>query len=95
LAGSAEEGMELFKKHRQSIIITDINLIESDGIQMVRSIRKLDPDSIIIFMSGCGDVEQLSEFEGEASCHYICKPVNYKDLFAVLDSYMHIIAHAR
>jgi DNA-binding response OmpR family regulator len=89
-AGSAEDGMDLFKKHRQSIIITDINLVESDGIQMVRSIRKLDPCSIIIFMTGFVDAVDISEFDGAGSCHYICKPVNFNDLFALLDSCIHI-----
>jgi len=94
-SGTAEEGLELFRKHHPSIIITDINLAESDGIQLARSIRKLDPDTVIIFISGCSDVERLAEFLGTASCHYLCKPLSYKDLFALLDSYLHIIVHTK
>lgn len=56
-AGSAAEGLQLFRKHRQSIIITDINLAESDGIQMVRSIRMLDPDTVIRL---CGGVHRFA-----------------------------------
>jgi len=91
-AATAEEGLDLFWKHHNRIVITDINLAETDCIQMVRSIRTLDPDTVIIFISGCLDVERLTEFEGAAFCHYICKPMDYNDLIAVLDSYLNIIA---
>jgi len=90
-AGTAAEGLELFRKHRHRIVITDINLAESDSIQMVRAIRTLDPDTVIIFISGCLDVERLNEFEGAASCHYICKPMDCNDLIAVLNNYLNII----
>jgi YesN/AraC family two-component response regulator len=89
-AGTAEDGIELFNKHHQSIVITDINLPGADGIKMVRSIRKLDPDTVIIFITGCSDIERITEFEGAASCHYLCKPLDYNDLFALFDCYMHI-----
>jgi len=88
-AGSAEEGVALFRQHRPQIILTDINLTESDGVQMVRSIRKLDPNTTIIFVTGCSDIEQrVNEFCGSAACHYICKPVNHNELFTLLDRYM-------
>lgn len=90
-AGSVNDALELFKERRQSIIITDINLAESDGIQMVRSIRRMDPETIIIFISGCSDIERITEFEGSGSCHYICKPLDYNNLIELLDSYIHIL----
>jgi len=89
-AGSAEEGLALFRQHRPSLILTDINLTESDGVQMVRSIRMLDPNTTIIFVTGCSDIEQwMIEFGGSSACHYICKPVDHNELFTLLDRYMH------
>jgi len=87
-AGTSEEGLALFRQHHPSIIITDINLAEADGIQMVRAIRRLDPNTIIIFVTGCSDVERLLEFGGGAACHYICKPIDHKELFALLDRHI-------
>ena len=87
-AGSAEGGLELFRKHRQSIIMTDINLAGSDGLAMARSIRTLDPETVIIFITGSSDVERLNEFKGPAPCHCICKPLMHHKLFMLLDSYL-------
>jgi ActR/RegA family two-component response regulator len=58
---------------------------------MVRSIREMDSDTIIIFITGCSDVEGLTELVGTVACHYNCKPLDFKDLFALIDSYMHIV----
>jgi DNA-binding response OmpR family regulator len=89
-ASSAEDGLELFRKHPQAIIITDINIAGSSGIKMVRSIREMDSDTIIIFITGCPDVVGLAGLLETASCHCICKPLDFKDLFALIDGYIHV-----
>ena len=86
-AGTAEEGLELFRKHRQSIVLTDINLSDSDGISMARSIRTIATDTVIIFISGSPDVERLAEFNESGYGHFICKPVDCQKLFRLLDRY--------
>jgi YesN/AraC family two-component response regulator len=90
-AGTAEEGLELFRKHRQSIVLTDINLSASDGVSMARSIRSIAPDTVIVFISGSSDVERLAEFKESGHGHFICKPVDCNDLFRLLDRYVNVI----
>jgi len=87
-AGTTEEGLELFRKHRQSIVLTDINLSGSDGVSMARSIKTMAPDTVIVFISGSSDVERLAEFEESGYGHFICKPVDFGKLFGVLDRYI-------
>jgi response regulator of citrate/malate metabolism len=88
-AGTAEEGLKLFKKSRQSIVMTDINLTGSDGISMARSIRSIAPDTVIIFVTGSSKTGICSEFEKGGPCHIIIKPVVYDDLFGLLDRYIY------
>lgn len=73
--------------------MTDVSLDDSDGIEMARSIRTLDPDTVIIFITGCSDVERLTSLKGTGPCHYICKPVVYHELFKTLDNYINIALH--
>jgi YesN/AraC family two-component response regulator len=89
-AGTAEEGLELFSKHRQSIVLTDINLPDSDGVSMARSIRTIATDTVIVFISGSSDVERLAEFDESGYCHFICKPVDCHKLFRLLDRYINM-----
>ena len=90
-AGTAEEGLELFRKHRQSIVLTDINLSDSDGISMARSIRTIATDTVIVFISGSPDVERLAEFDESGNGHFICKPVDCQKLFRLLDRCINMI----
>ena len=90
-AGTAEEGLELFRKHRQSIVLTDINLSASDGVSMARSIRTIVTDTVIVFISGSSDVERLAEFAGSGYGHFVCKPVDCHKLFSLLDRYINMI----
>ena len=87
-AGSAEAGLELFKKHRQTVVMTDINLTHSNGIWMARSIRSIVPDTAIIFVTGHSDVETLSEFEATGPCHVVTKPIKFRELYGILDRYI-------
>jgi len=91
-AGSAEQGLELFTEYRHAIIVTDINLGGTDGIQMARTIRKLKPEAAIIFITGSPDVGRFAEFGNGAFCSHICKPVMYDDLFALIDSSLETVA---
>ena len=89
-AGTAEEGLELFRKHRQSIVLTDINLSASDGVSMARSIRTIATDTVIVFISGSSDVERLVEFDESGRSHFICKPLDCNNLFRLLDRYINM-----
>lgn len=87
-AGSADEGLELFEKQRHVIVLTDVNLIDSDGISMARAIREKAPETVIIFVTGSADVEQFVPFEKTGHCHVIIKPVECDALLELLDTFV-------
>ena len=86
-AGSADEGVELFVKKRHTVVMTDVNLDNSNGVAMARAIRNDVPETIIIFITGSSNVEQLAEFEKAGSSSVIIKPVYCDALFGILDQY--------
>lgn len=52
---SAENGLEaleLYKKNRFDIVITDLNMPKMDGTQLSREIRTLNKEQVIIVLSG-------------------------------------------
>ena len=42
IASDGEEGLDLFKKHRPDIVLSDINMPRMGGLEMVEQIRKID-----------------------------------------------------
>ena len=87
-AHKAEEGLELFRKHQHSIVITDISLSGADGVWLAESVRAEAPETVIIFITGGSDIEGLTSCQEADSCHILNKPLDIKVLFGVLDQYI-------
>src|SRR5690349_10577852 len=51
IAINGRTGLELFKDHTPNIIVTDINLPELNGVQMVGKMRAIKPHVKIIVLS--------------------------------------------
>ena len=86
-AVNGREGLGLFTEHLQDVVITDINMPEMSGVQMIRSIRKLKPEAkVIVLTAGAvnADQEQAARKELEID-HYILKPINFEGLFAAVE----------
>lgn len=52
-----EEGVELFKKYKPEIVLTDIRMPVCDGLEMTRQIRELSQDTIIVIVTAYADFE--------------------------------------
>lgn len=51
-AKDGEEALELYKKSRFDIVITDLNMPKMDGVTLSREMRTLNKDQVIIVLSG-------------------------------------------
>jgi YesN/AraC family two-component response regulator len=51
-AGNGQEAIEMFEEYRPDLVITDIFMPHTDGIETIRAIRSIQPDAKIIAISG-------------------------------------------
>jgi CheY-like chemotaxis protein len=51
-AGNGQEALEMFEEYRPDLVITDIFMPQTDGIETIRTIRRCQPDARIIAISG-------------------------------------------
>lgn len=56
-SASAEEGLEAFEQHAFDVVVSDVNLPGTDGIEMVRRLRAHDPTLVAIIMTSRHDQE--------------------------------------
>lgn len=86
-AANGRKGIDLFREGSFDIVVTDVNMPEMGGIEMVQAIRLMKPDAQFIFITadtGRATVEHCVG-TGFQLDHYIAKPVDYKDLFLAID----------
>lgn len=56
VALNGKEGMELFKKNKPDLLITDIIMPEKEGLEIIFELRRQFPDLKIIAISGGGRI---------------------------------------
>jgi diguanylate cyclase (GGDEF)-like protein/PAS domain S-box-containing protein len=85
LAADGAAGLELFREHRPEIVLTDINMPVLNGIAMAREIKGIDPEATIVAVTAHSDTSYLLGAIETGIHHYVLKPVNYVELFGVID----------
>jgi len=80
---SGEEALELLKRQDFSVIILDVKMPGGmDGIEALRSIKKMQPHAEVILLTGHASVETSIEGLKLGAFDYVLKPVKLEDLLA-------------
>lgn len=79
-ASSTEEAKIILEEQRIDIVISDINLPDSDGISFVKELRKTDKTIPVILLSAYTDTKYLLEATKLKLVDYLTKPIDFKTL---------------
>ncbi|MCK4534889.1 MAG: response regulator, partial [Syntrophobacterales bacterium] len=60
-AYGGEEGLNMFRRESPDIVLTDIKMPGVDGIEVLKRIKDLDPDTEVIIITGHGDMHLAIE----------------------------------
>ncbi len=74
-------GLKLASANEYDIILTDLNLPDINGIEMVRRSKEISPPTEIIVVTGEYSVEKALEATRVGAFDYIVKPVDPEKLF--------------
>lgn len=92
----AEDAKEIMKANRIDIIISDINLPETNGLDFVKELRDIDKTIPIILLSAYTDKEYLLKAAKLKLVDYLTKPIDFKILKeALLKSVEDVIDNSR
>lgn len=82
-ARNGREALQLFERERVDLVITDLNMPEVGGEEMMREIRLKKPDVPIIVLTA--DTGKAAD-EGAWNLVFLLKPVEYQLLFSAIES---------
>jgi len=80
------EGIELFKKNKPDIVITDIMMPRLSGLDMAKELKKTNPDTPIIILSAFSEKEKLFSAIDIGINKYFLKPFDTDELLDYIRS---------
>lgn len=75
LAMNAKEALELFKKHKPEVVITDIKMPGMDGLELLREIKKMKRDTKLVILTAFGKQNYLMDAITIGVDKFILKPI--------------------
>ena len=84
LASTGEEAVHYLYHHSYPIIISDIRMVEMDGMAVLREVKKKSARSAVILMTGFGSMEGAIEAIQEGAFDYISKPFQMTEFKTVV-----------
>ena len=85
VARNGKEGLLLFSKNNFDIVITDIQMPDISGIDVLRKIRTEDEKVIIIIITAHGSVENAIEACRLGADDYLTKPFGQEQLLFIIE----------
>ncbi|MCK5293202.1 MAG: response regulator [Arcobacteraceae bacterium] len=75
-ASNGVEGLESYKVNNPDIVITDLTMPKMDGHNLIKNIKKINPDAPIIIISAHSDSQNLLEVIHMGVSDFIPKPID-------------------
>lgn len=79
------QGIKLINDLNPEIVISDIKMPGMDGIEFATQLKKISPDTKLIFISGYQEFEYARKAIMLNAFGYVLKPVNFNKLVEILD----------
>lgn len=86
IAKDGVEGMELFRKIKPDIVITDIMMPRKSGLEMAKEIREVSATIPIIVLSAFSEKEKLFGAIDAGVSKYFLKPYHAEDILEYINS---------
>jgi len=93
IATSGHEGVEALSEHGFDAVLTDLVMNDLSGLEVLREARNLQPDAVVLVITGHGSVETAVEAMQLGAADYLTKPVNLSELRTKLPRAVEAVRH--
>lgn len=79
-AQNGVEGLELVRQHSVELVLTDLRMPSMDGVELMRSVKALAPETEVVLMTAYGTVEMAVQAMKDGAHDFITKPFKRRDI---------------
>jgi YesN/AraC family two-component response regulator len=73
---NGQEALDLFKDLNPPIVVTDIKMPGMDGIELLKAVKRENPEAEVIMITGHGDMNLAIKSLKHEATDFITKPIN-------------------
>jgi CheY-like chemotaxis protein len=80
VAESAEEAFSLLKREKFPVIVTDLIMLEMDGVEFCQLLRETDTKTVVIALSGHTELYDSAKLKEAGFDNHLHKPINVETI---------------
>jgi len=81
---SAHEAISIIKEQPVDVVLTDHQMPEMTGLELLTQIKKINPEILVIIFTAYGTIEMAVQAMKDGAYHYLTKPVELDELTVML-----------
>ncbi len=83
-ADNGDDALDIIRKERPDLVITDIRMPGMDGIELIQAASELAPDTEFVIISGYNDFRYAQQAMRFGVMDYVLKPIDEEDIIQAL-----------
>ncbi|MFZ0978162.1 MAG: sigma-54 dependent transcriptional regulator [Candidatus Acidiferrales bacterium] len=88
---TTEEALEILEQHPVDIVITDLRIPQMGGLQLLKHIREVYPQTAVMVLTQYGTIESAVEATRMGAADYVTKPFHIPELRGKLDRVVRLL----
>ncbi|TMQ69241.1 MAG: sigma-54-dependent Fis family transcriptional regulator [Candidatus Eisenbacteria bacterium] len=84
-SGSVREARAAFEAAMPDVVLLDLKLPDGTGLELLREIKKVQPEVVVILMTAFGELETAVEAMSGGAFWFVKKPFQNEELLALVD----------
>jgi len=91
VAESGEEAVKIVEEEEPQLVLLDIWLPGMDGLETLTAIKKINPEILVIIMSGHGTIETAVRATKLGAFDFVEKPLSLDKIIILVNNAIHLI----
>jgi DNA-binding NtrC family response regulator len=79
-ANSGAEALQILRKDKFDVAVLDLKMEDMDGIEILKILKKMAPELVVIMLTGHGSAEAAHEGIRQGAYDYLTKPCELGEL---------------
>lgn len=89
-ASDGEEGVLRYRTLKPSITFLDNMLPKLSGMEVLKEIRKTNPDAVVVMVSSVSNLETVQEAKRNGASYYLVKPYTPAKIVEIMQKLLNI-----